>query len=75
MQNELNKNNPKFLALNPTGLVPLLEHKNADGSVFRIDESNTILRYVCAVLALPLGGSGDLQRQAKISRWMDFVIS
>jgi glutathione S-transferase len=61
---------PAYLALNPNGLVPVIEDEG-----FVLWESNTIIRY----LAASRGGArlypGDSRRRAEIERWMDWQLS
>ncbi len=61
---------PRYLALNPNGLVPTVE----DGGLV-IWESNTIMRYLCAK-----HGGGHLHpaepaRRTDVERWMDWQLS
>jgi glutathione S-transferase len=61
---------PAFLALNPTGMVPVIDD---EGIVLR--ESNTIIRYLAASR-----GRGDLlpadpAARARIEVWMDWQVS
>ena len=70
--------NPEYRKLSPTGLVPLLRHRLPDGQDFWVDESNTILHYLCAVnaesdAARRLGGLSSPQHQARVSRWQDYA--
>ena len=63
---------PKYLAMNPNGLVPTLEEE--DG--FLLWESNTIVRY----LASKHDKNGviepkDLQQRGLASQWMDWQLS
>ena len=63
-------NDPDYRALNPNGLVPLIE----DNGVV-LWESNTIVRYLVAQY-----GAGSLQlegaaRQAHAEKWMDWATS
>lgn len=63
---------PKYLAMNPNGLVPTLEEE--DG--FLLWESNAVVRY----LAAKHDKSGvlepkDLQRRALAHQWMDWQLS
>ena len=57
---------PEFLAKNPTGKVPLLQHD--DDHIF---ESGAICRYVANVSDSKLYPQDKLQR-AKVDQWMDF---
>jgi glutathione S-transferase len=61
---------PVFLALNPVGMVPVIDD---DGAI--VWESNTIIRYLAAsrgrVDLLP----GDPLRRAQIEKWMDWQAS
>jgi glutathione S-transferase len=57
---------PEYLAMNPNGLVPVIEH---DG--FVLYESNAIVRYLAAL------GGGELfpsepRRRADVDRWMEW---
>ena len=73
LKNVLNKENPEFRKMNPTGLVPfLVEHREGESS-FSIDESNTILRFVCSSLSSPLAGS-TVRESALVSRWQDLCV-
>ena len=57
---------PAYLALNPSGLVPLLE----DGD-FRLSESSAILKYLADKTASPLYPK-DLQARARVNERMDW---
>ena len=57
---------PVYLALNPSGLVPLLE----DGD-FRLSESSAILKYLADKTASPLYPK-DLQARARVNERMDW---
>lgn len=57
-----------YLAINPYGKVPAL----VDGD-FKLAEGTAILRYLARREASPLYGV-DLQSQAIIDQWMDFIV-
>ena len=57
---------PAYLALNPSGLVPLLE----DGD-FRLSESSAILKYLADKTASPLYPK-ELQARARVNERMDW---
>jgi glutathione S-transferase len=61
---------PSYLAKNPNGLVPLLE----DGS-FSLWESNTIVRYLCALHARGTLWPEHPAERANAERWMDWQLS
>jgi glutathione S-transferase len=56
---------PKFLALNPNGLVPVLQ----DGD-FVLWETLAILEYLGSIVAAHFLLPGDRQERADVSRWM-----
>ena len=58
-------NTPAFRAMNPNGLVPVLQ----DGD-FVLWESNTIVRHLCARAGR--GYPADLRQRADAERWMDW---
>jgi glutathione S-transferase len=58
---------PEYLAMNPNGLVPLLDD---DG--FVLWESNAIVRYLCAKYAAGTLWPEDLKIRADADRWMDW---
>jgi glutathione S-transferase len=58
-------NTPAYRAMNPNGLVPVLQ----DGD-FTLWESNAIVRYLCARAGR--GYPADLQQRADAERWMDW---
>jgi glutathione S-transferase len=61
-------NTPEYLAMNPNGLVPVIEDEG-----FILYESNAIVRYLAARHA---GGSlwpADLQARADVDRWMEWL--
>jgi glutathione S-transferase len=60
-------NTPEYLALNPNGLVPLLDD---DG--FTLWESNVIVRYLCAKHALGTLYPVALPARFDAERWMDW---
>ena len=59
-------NTPEYLAMNPNGLVPVIED---DG--FVLYESNAIVRYLAAKHASPLWPA-DLRGRADVDRWMEW---
>jgi glutathione S-transferase len=58
---------PQYLAMNPTGLVPLIED---DG--FVLWESNAIVRYLAARHGEGSLWPTDLRLRAEADRWMDW---
>ena len=58
---------PNYTAMNPTGLVPMLE----DGD-FRLTESSAILKYL-AEKTSSVTYPADLQKRAKINEMMDWL--
>ncbi len=60
---------PEYLAMNPNGLVPVLQ--DGDLTLF---ESNTIVRYLAARDAGPLW-IADAGRRASAEKWMDWTTS
>jgi glutathione S-transferase len=58
---------PQYLAMNPNGLVPVIED---DG--FVLYESNAIVRYLCARSRNAELWPDDLRRRADADRWMDW---
>lgn len=58
---------PAFLAMNPNGLVPVIEE---DG--FVLYESNAIVRYLAARRCAGRLWPEDLRRRADIDRWMEW---
>jgi glutathione S-transferase len=66
LQFGINKS-PEYLAMNPNGLVPLLDD---DG--FVLWESNAIVRYLCAKHAAGTLWPEDLKIRADADRWMDW---
>jgi glutathione S-transferase len=58
---------PEFLALNPNGLVPVIE----DGD-YVLWESNTIVRYLCAKYGRNDLYPADLLTRIEAERWMDW---
>ena len=60
-------NTPEYLAMNPNGLVPVIE----DGD-FVLWESNAIVRYLAAKHGEGSLWPTDLQMRADADRWMDW---
>ena len=60
-------NTPEYLAMNPNGLVPVIEH---DGCV--LWESNAITRYLAARYGEGSLWPTDIQMRADADRWMDW---
>ncbi len=60
-------NTPEYLAMNPNGLVPTIEH---DG--FILWESHAILRYLCGIHGLGKLRPGTPREFADADRWMDW---
>ena len=60
-------NTPEYLAMNPNGLVPAMEH---DG--FVLWESNAIVRYLAARFGEGTLWPTDIQMRADAERWMDW---
>lgn len=58
---------PDYLAVNPYGRVPAM----SDGD-FNLSESEAIMRYIARKSESDLY-PGDLQSQAKVDQWMDYV--
>ena len=58
---------PEYLAMNPNGLVPVIE----DGD-FVLYESNAIVRYLAARDAPDRLWPGDLRERADVDRWMEW---
>jgi len=61
-------NTPEYLAMNPNGLVPVIED---DG--FILYESNAIVRYLAARHARGTLWPADLQSRADVDRWMEWL--
>lgn len=61
---------PEFLALNPLGLIPVID----DGG-FILSDSNVILRYLAAKHGRADLLPTDLQERARVERWMDWQAS
>ena len=61
---------PSYRAMNPNGLVPTVK----DGELI-IWESNTILRYLCAVYGGAALHPTDPGRRSEVERWMDWQLS
>jgi glutathione S-transferase len=61
---------PEFLAMNPNGLVPTVEH---EGMV--LWESNSIVRYLGSRFGTGTLMPDDLQQRALAERWMDWLLS
>jgi glutathione S-transferase len=57
----------EYLAMNPNGLVPVLEDEG-----FVLWESNAIVRYLCAREANTTLWPGELRARADVDRWMDW---
>jgi glutathione S-transferase len=60
-------NTPEYRALNPNGLVPVIEH---DG--FVLWESNAIVRYLAGRFGEGSIWPTDLRQRADADRWMDW---
>ena len=60
-------NTPEYLAMNPNGLVPVIEH---DG--FVLWESNAIVRYLAARFGEGTLWPTDVEMRASADRWMDW---
>ena len=62
---------PEFLALNPNGLIPVIQETEGDDAIV-LWESNTICRYLAATRArsdlLPV----DARGRARVEQWMDW---
>jgi len=63
-------NTPRYLSLNPNGLVPTIDD---DG--FVLWESNAIVRYLAAAHAAGSLWPEDLRVRAEADRWMDWSTS
>lgn len=63
-------NEAHFRALNPNGLVPLLQDDN-----FTLWESNAIVRYLAAKFGQTPFYPHDLEVRAKAEKWMDWQLS
>lgn len=63
-------NEPKYLALNPMGLIPTMDE---DG--FVLWESNAIVRYLAGKHGAGSLMPSDLRRRAEAERWMDWQLS
>ena len=61
---------PAFLALNPVGMVPVIDDHGAI-----VWESNTIIRYLAASRGRGDLLPGDPLRRAQIEKWMDWQAS
>jgi len=61
---------PSYRAMNPNGLVPTVK----DGELI-IWESNTILRYLCAVYGGAALHPTDPAQRSQVERWMDWQLS
>jgi glutathione S-transferase len=61
-------NDPAYRAMNPNGLVPVIED---DG--FILWESNTIVRYLSAKYGADGFGPTDLAGEASAEKWMDWT--
>ena len=64
-------NEPDYLAMNPTGRIPVL----VDGD-YVLWESNSIMRYLCMAYgpASPIYPQ-DAKRRAGVDRWLDWTLS
>src|SRR5262249_31053481 len=62
---------PRYLAMNPNGLVPTLEED--DG--FILWESNSIVRYLAAKHGAGTLEPADLRARARASQWMDWQLT
>src|SRR3954464_13500612 len=62
---------PKYLAMNPNGLVPTLEEE--DG--FLLWESNSVVRYLAAKHGAGKLEPADPKTRALASQWMDWQLS
>ncbi len=60
---------PDYLALNPTGRVPVLLEKEGGGD-FKLWESNAILEYLAAKVPEKRLGPGDARERGELSRWI-----
>lgn len=58
---------PAYRALNPNGLVPVLEEEG-----FALWESNAILRYLAASHGGPLALPEDVRERARVDQWLDW---
>lgn len=65
--NELSTQDSKFLAMNPNGLVPVIEDEN--GVLW---ESNAICRYLAAKAGREDLLPPDISRRAQVEKWMDW---
>ncbi|MDQ9387904.1 glutathione S-transferase, partial [Serratia marcescens] len=63
-------NEESYRALNPNGLVPLLQDDD-----FVLWESNTIVRYLAAKFGDATFYPQDLQARAAAEKWMDWTTS
>jgi glutathione S-transferase len=61
---------PEYLKMNPTGLVPTIDD---DG--FKLWESHTIVRYLCAKHGAGTLCPSDLKARADAERWMDWAFT
>ncbi|MGB8181884.1 MAG: glutathione S-transferase family protein [Stellaceae bacterium] len=61
---------PAYRTMNPNGLVPTVQ----DGELV-IWESNTIMRYLCAVYGGAALHPADPARRSYVERWMDWQLS
>jgi glutathione S-transferase len=61
---------PAYLEMNPNGRVPTIE----DGDKI-VWESNTILRYLCAVHGGARLHPPDAYRRSEVERWMDWQLA
>ncbi len=61
---------PAYRAMNPNGLVPVIEDQGLP-----LWESNTIVRYLCARYALGTLYPEDVVARAQSEKWMDWTTS
>ena len=61
---------PEYRAMNPNGLVPVIEDQGLP-----LWESNTIVRYLCARYALGTLYPEDVVARAQSEKWMDWTTS
>lgn len=68
--NEGDLESPEFLALNPNGRIPVLVDKGS-----AIWESNTIVRYLCAVYGTNILWPDNPLQRSYADRWMDWELA